>query len=54
MYTRAIRKQVIQNYNCAKWALSSKYRCFTYLDFLRFQYPYDYSKPTVRASYPGP
>ena len=24
------------------------------IDFLRFQYPYDYSKPTVKAQYPGP
>ena len=24
------------------------------IDFLRFQYPYDYSKPTVNAQFPGP
>jgi hypothetical protein len=56
MYTKAIRTQVIKNYSCAKWALSSTLlKCLSrYVDFLRFQYPYDYSKPTVRTDYPGP
>ena len=56
MYTKAIRNQVIKNYSCAKWALSSKNneRLTILIDFLRFQYPYDYSKPTVNAQFPGP
>lgn len=57
MYTKAMRNVVLKNYNCAKWALSSKHEKVIIDDisgFLRFQYPYDYSKPTVNKSYPGP
>jgi len=33
---------------------SMKAKRFLGIDFLRFQYPYDYSKPTVNAQFPGP
>ena len=57
MFSKAIRTTFLQNYACAKWTLASMLRLNKLtinLDFLRFQYPIEYSKPKIAAAYPGP
>ena len=45
MYSTAIRNNLLETYAFGK-SLASR--------FLRFNYPHDYTKPIVRAHFPGP
>lgn len=44
MYTKALRKDLVCAYRCAKTAAAN---------FLRFQYPHDSDKPQVKTAFPG-
>ena len=55
MYTKAIRKFLIDDYACAKSFLASTFpSLYLPIDFLRFQYPHDYSKSKIKTRFPGP
>lgn len=45
MYTKALRKDIVCAYRCAK---------STAANFLRFEYPHDADKPQIKTQFPGP
>ena len=57
MYTRALRTETLNQYAMVKSLLARKSCAVSNslpLGFLRFQYPHDYTKPSVRTDFPGP
>ena len=59
MYTKGMRSDATKAYQIGKTLASSKFHahcdltCFS-LDFLRYQFPHDYSAPQIVSKFPGP
>ena len=61
MYVRTMRNGLLDQYAFVKGLCSRKSPFLPrlthlqlFLGFLRFQYPHDYKKPSVRTDFPGP